>query len=238
MPVITSLLAIETATDACSIALKLGEHASFRHEVIPRQHQQRLFPLLDELLEGREIANIGLEAIAFGSGPGSFTGLRIAASAAQGLAFSLGIPVLGVSTLETQVHTFLRRFPGRTPCHVLSTIDARIGQVYSAFFDCDGISVRQVGSAQLCTPETLTLPDSLGDSLFSIGSGLGYREALDARLYSQLSVPELLPEAVDMLAPALAKHDAGQGEPAVAAQPDYVQERVGWKTLAEQGRGA
>jgi tRNA threonylcarbamoyladenosine biosynthesis protein TsaB len=105
----TAILAIETATDACSVALYRDGHYSQRHEVLPRQHNQRLFSMLGELLPAGSLRDQGIDALAYGCGPGSFTGLRIAASAVQGLAFASNLPALPVSTLACQVATALRQ---------------------------------------------------------------------------------------------------------------------------------
>ena len=95
----TGILAIETATDACSVAVFVDGEISERYAIAPRQHSQLLFDMLEELLPGGNLADSGIQAIAYGSGPGSFTGLRIAASAVQGLAYSCDLPAIAVSTL-------------------------------------------------------------------------------------------------------------------------------------------
>jgi tRNA threonylcarbamoyladenosine biosynthesis protein TsaB len=237
---VINLLAIDTATDACSLALQCSGERRVSHQVIPRQHQQRLFELIHELLEGRAPASLNLSAIAYGRGPGSFTGLRIAASAAQGLAYSLRIPVVGLSTLQTQAHSLLRKAAQAEPCLIISTLDARIGEIYGAWFDFDGSGLAALGDAFVCKPEALPLPPAFaGRPVVALGSGFRHpaaREVLGEHLLG--CWPELMPEAQDMLAPAEALLLAGATGAAASAVPDYVQERVGWKTLAEQGRRA
>ncbi len=239
-----NLLAIDTATDALSLALQVdGERAS-RHQVMPRRHQQLLFAEIEALCGGRALASLNLDAIVYGQGPGSFTGLRIAVSAAQGLAYSLGLPALGVSTLETQLRTLLRHHADlRAPAIYLSTIDARIGQLYGAFFAFDGTGIRSLGAPVIAEAGALALPDearALADlPVRVLGSGLAYRDAMPAEWKSgNEDWAQVLPEARDMLAPAEQLLAAGQVAAPGDAQPDYVQQKVGWKTLAEQGKRA
>lgn len=236
------LLAIDSATDALSLAL-LGERGCrFLHRVMPRQHQQLLFSLLDDLLDGRKLSELDLQAIVYGRGPGSFTGLRIAVSAAQGLAFSLKIPVIGVSSLETQVRTLLRTDPGIGPSRILSCIDARIGQVYGQWFDWDGSVLTSPGEAFVAVPEAIEQPKNGDDepfSLLGVGSGLAFLEAMPEAIRKHATCwPHILPEAQDMFAAAVQALESGQVQDPMFAAPDYVQTRIGWKTLAEQGRVA
>lgn len=239
----TTLLAIDSATDALSLALSRADDVRSLHRVMPRQHQQQLFACLNELLDGQAVSAVGLDAIVYGRGPGSFTGLRIAASAAQGLAFSLAIPVIGVSTLETQVRSFLRREGYSTPALFLSTIDARIGQTYAAFYYSDGDTLLPVGDTLVAEHRSLRLPGAAATygspPLVVIGSGFSETDTLPPEL-GRVDVlrPDILPEARDMLSIAGMILEAGGGTNAAEAIPDYVQKRIGWKTLAEQGRRA
>jgi tRNA threonylcarbamoyladenosine biosynthesis protein TsaB len=209
---------------------------------MPRQHQQQLFVLLDELLDGRSLSDLQLDAIVYGKGPGSFTGLRIAVSAAQGLAHSLGIPLVGISSLETQIHSLIRHQGISEPALFFSTIDARIGQVYGRWFSFDGARTESLSPAFVALPEAIELPDAAADGqlpLIALGSGMRLRESMPEALKGAAQCwPDLLPEAEDMLPPALAALAAGGAEDPAAAAPDYVQRRIGWKTLAEQGRRA
>ena len=129
------LLALDTATEACSAAIFRDGVVDERYEVMGRGHAGRLLPMADELLRAAGMAVTDLDAIAFGRGPGGFTGLRIAAGVAQGLAAGIGKPVLPVSDLAALAAAGARTSgAGR----VLACMDARMGQVYWAAFDCSG----------------------------------------------------------------------------------------------------
>ena len=238
----TNLLAIDTATDALSLALAKGDELHTLHRVMPRQHQQQLFACLAELAGEVALRDLGLDAIVFGRGPGSFTGLRIAASAAQGLAFSLSLPVIPLSTLETQARTLLRREAVSGPALIVSTIDARMGRLYAAAFDFDGDTLEAVDGPALCEASDWNPPDALahGDdrAIWVVGSGADALGAAVAALAGARFRATLLPEARDMIAPAAALFRAGAAVDPALAIPDYVQTRVGWKTLAEQGKRA
>jgi tRNA threonylcarbamoyladenosine biosynthesis protein TsaB len=236
-----SLLAIDTATDALSLALQLGDARRSYHRELPRQQQQRLFSALDELLQGDAPADLGLDALVYGRGPGSFTGLRIAVSAVQGLAFALDLPVIGLSTLETQARTYLRRQEVSQPMLILSTLDARIGQLYSACYAFDGEELTVASEAVLVKAGELELPgDAQADPeqrpVAIIGSGCAFLDEFSSSLGDRLNEvhSDVLPEALDMLDPAEALFRGGALLPPEAAVPDYVQKRIGWKTLAEQ----
>lgn len=238
-----NLLAIDTATDALSLALQVDGTLVTHHRVLPRRHQQLLFSVIDELCDGRPLASLDLDAVVYGKGPGSFTGLRIAASAAQGLAYSLGIPAIGLSTLETQLRTYLRRHNSAVPAIYLSTIDARIDQLYAAVFHVDGTQLTALGDPVIIAAADLELPTealSLGDlPVRVIGSGQAYRDAMpDDWASAPDEGMQVLPEAQDMLVPAAQRLDCGEVEQAGQVLPDYVQQKVGWKTLAEQGKSA
>lgn len=236
-----SLLAIDTATDALSIALSLPQGLRVSHQNMPRRHQQQLFSSLDHLLDGDALASLELDGIVFGSGPGSFTGLRIAASAAQGLGFSLGLPLVGVSSLETQAHTLLRLRAISGPCLILSCIDARIKQVYAASYFFDGSAVQVLSEAVVSSPESLepvkVPPHARHVPVFGVGGGYAFKQAME-KSWQHVSEcwPEIQPEAQDMLGPACLLIESGDAMSPEKAAPDYVQRGSTWKKLAEQGR--
>lgn len=236
-----NILALETATDACSVALALGGELRSLHEVAPRQHQQRLFAMIDELAGGAALASLGIDLLVYGRGPGSFTGLRIAAAAAQGLAFSLGVPVVGVSTLACQAASARRRGPATDGMAVLSTIDARIGELYWGLYECRGDGLRERLAPAVCRPEDLpseAIAAALepGVPLCVVGSGALFSDSFPAGLPAlQALAPALVPEARDLLALGRAALAAGAASSPAAVAPLYVQGGERWKKLPAQG---
>src|SRR5688572_32005913 len=143
------ILAVDAATEACSAALLVDSALTERFEVIGRGHADRLLPMVDELLRGAGLAPRDLDAVAFGRGPGGFTGLRIAAGIAQGLAAGGRRPVVPVSNLAA-VAAGAARAHGQS--HGLVCMDARMGQVYWAGFDCSEARPRALRRGQPSDP--------------------------------------------------------------------------------------
>jgi len=232
----TGILAIETATDACSVAVFVDGQYQQRHEVIPRQHSQRLFGMLQELLPSGDLRAHGIEAIAYGCGPGSFTGLRIAASAVQGLAYASGLPAVAVSSLACQVQTALRRGQVHSRDTVLSTIDARINEVYGAVY-CfrQGLAVLQQGPWASAPAD---IPVMNAQSLRAVGNGCRFLDKFPpaVRAVLQSSVKQLLPEARDLVPLALEKLRCGDIQSPPQVQPVYVRNEISWKKLSQQGK--
>ncbi|WNK19656.1 tRNA (adenosine(37)-N6)-threonylcarbamoyltransferase complex dimerization subunit type 1 TsaB [Halomonas piscis] len=236
-----NLLAMDASSGACSAALlrrdAAGERCLARLAMTPREHTRRLLPMVDEVLAEAGIAPGALDAVAFGRGPGSFTGLRIAAGAAQGLAFGLERPLLGISTLEALALQAHRRFDaGR----VATLIDARMGEIYAAFWHCaDGATIRR-GDEAVLAPAQLTLPDDdEARQWTAVGTGLALRDSLAAAVGARLEPLDtalapgaLEPRAEEMAWLAARDFDAGRGQPAHLAQPVYLRNEVAWKTSA------
>ncbi|MEM1141478.1 MAG: tRNA (adenosine(37)-N6)-threonylcarbamoyltransferase complex dimerization subunit type 1 TsaB [Pseudomonadota bacterium] len=262
-----NLLAIDTATDTLSLALEVERGIRGVHRPLARQHQQQLFQILDEVLAGADIRELSLDAIAYGSGPGSFTGLRIAVSFAQGLGYSLGVPVIKVSSLEVQAQTVLRHLKvsadrdGADPALdgvvnansvLLSTIDARIGQVYAQWFkvalsDRSGFSLQPladesafvVASDQLVPPEWLTADDHiivLGSGAAAVLEQAPLEQLHSGRVVSNELLKGITPDALDLLGRARSRLDREDTLAPQNARPDYVQPQLPWKKLADQGK--
>lgn len=230
------MLAIETATDACSVAVYLDGQIRERYAVAPREHSQLLFTMLGELLSGGSLADQGIQVIAYGCGPGSFTGLRIAASAVQGLAFSSDLPAIAVSTLACLAQSALRQGAISAGDAVLATLDARVNEVYSAVYTFeDNLAVLREGP-WACAPDILS-PAGSGE-LRAVGSGClfikQFSPALRARIRSDS--PALLPAARDIIPLATAMLRSGDTQSARNVQPVYVRDEITWKKLAQQGR--
>jgi len=231
------ILAIDTATEACSVAVYLDGECRELYEVAPRQHSQRLFGMLQALLPGGQLRQHGIEAIAYSCGPGSFTGLRIGASAVQGLAFTSGLPAIGISTLVLQAQTALRLGQVDAGATVLSLLDARINEVYYGLCEFEqGLAVLRDGP-RACPPAGVAVPASAG-VLHGVGSGCHFASELpaDVGLRVLSLAPELLPSARDLVPLALARLARGEVQQPRQVQPVYVRDEINWKKLAEQGK--
>ncbi len=228
----TSILAVDTSTEACSVALYRDGEVTARHAIAPRRHNQLLLGMLRELMPA---GPVGLDAVAYGSGPGSFTGLRIAASAVQGLCFAAGLPALPVSTLACQVYAALRLGHAVEGDLVLSTLDAHIGELYWALYRIDDGQVEELVGARVDKPAALVLPGA--DALVALGGGLDYRDAMPAPVSVRFrsAYPALLPSARDLLPAACREWQAGARQSAEQVCPVYIRDEISWKKLAEQG---
>jgi tRNA threonylcarbamoyladenosine biosynthesis protein TsaB len=218
------LLAIETATDASSAALWRDGRITERREIAPQQHAELILPMVDALLAEAGLKVAELDAIAFGHGPGSFTGLRIAAGVAQGLAFAAGKPVIGISTLAA-----LAQSVASQGSRVLAALDARMGEVYWGLYQADAAGLmRLAGAEMVCPPERVSVPEEPG----WIGAGSGWRAhgaALRARVGAKVSrvLDDALPCAGALLPLAVDAYLAGQVMPAEAAVPVYLRDKIG-----------
>jgi len=233
----TGILAIDTATDACSVAVHADGETREVYEVIPREHSRRLFGMLQSLLANGRLREQGIDAIAYSCGPGSFTGLRICASAVQGLAYTNALPAIAISTLALQAQTALRLGLVDVDTVVLSMIDARINEVYHALLRFEeGLAVMQQGPVA-CAPKSVNI-GAAPPHLQAVGSGCRFAHELPAELRSMLQAthPELLPAARDLVPLALAAYAKGELQQPQQVQPLYVRDEINWKKLAEQGR--
>ena len=214
-------VALETSTPWCSVALwRDGEIAGLERRAGTR-HSELALPMLQRLLERFQTGAEDLDDVAFGAGPGSFTGLRIACGLAQGLALPRGIPVLGVSSLEALAE---ESGAGR----VVACIDARMREVYYAALQREDGHWREVISATCAAPAKLSLPP--GDW---IGAGNGF--AVYGNLGLKKVLPEVHPTAVAVARLAAPRLAAGEGVDAALAAPVYVRDKVAF-TKAELGR--
>lgn len=127
-----NLLAVDTSTEACSVALHCAGQVYARFDIVPRQHQREVFRMYQAVLDECGIDKTALDALAFGCGPGSFTGTRVAAMFVQGLAFVYQLPVVAVSDLQALAQALLNKYPHKNK--VLACLDARMGEIYYAYF--------------------------------------------------------------------------------------------------------
>lgn len=225
------ILAIDTATEACSAALWQNGTVLSRFEVCPREHTQRILPMVRDILNQGSIALSELQALAFGRGPGSFTGVRIGIGMAQGLALGADLPMVGVSTLATLAQGAWRQ-TGAT--RILAAIDARMNEVYWAEYQRDAHGVWH-GEAT----EAVLSPQAVAKRLQALDgawatAGTGWQAWPELGSGSGLTLQDsgvLLPAAEDMLPLALIQVAHGETVAAEVAEPVYLRNNVAWKKL-------
>lgn len=222
------LLAIDTSTEACSAALLIDDEVHERYRLAPRQHTQLILPMIDGLLSEAGLNIVALDALAFGRGPGAFTGLRIAASVIQGIAFAADLPVVPVSSLAALAQGACREKGVR---RVLAAIDARIQEVYWGEYECDheGL-VRLRGQELVCLPLQVPLPS--GDDWYGAGTGWEiYLPALQQRLREAVNIWDgrRYPAARDIALLGGAVYRRGEAVSAELALPVYLRDEVAVK---------
>jgi len=227
------ILALDASTEWCSVAL--GGHDGFkeRTEWAGQRHSQLMLPMVEGLLSQAGTSLARLDGIAFGAGPGSFTGLRIACGIAQGLALGSGLKLVGVSTLAAMAEVARRRHGAR---RVLAALDARMHEVYFAAYEHDGKRWGEHIAPAVAAPDAVALPG--GDGWLAVGNALSAYPTLRSRVaeavvsFDQAIAPAA--SAVGVL--ALERFTAGEAVPARVAAPIYIRHRVAI-TTAERAAG-
>jgi len=221
-----NLLAFETSSSTGSVALETAAGLLVRELATPREQTERLLATTDELLADAGIELKKLDGIAFGRGPGSFTGLRVSVAVAQGLAAVSGVPLLPVSSLLCVA----QRAWEEAGCErSLVCIDAYMGEVYWAHAARRGGHVEIEGAERLGPPLEVAAPE--GSGWCAVGSGFAaHAEALMplTRAAAQ-TLPQLLPSAVALLPQAKRDLAAGRSTPPAAALPIYLRENTAWR---------
>jgi tRNA threonylcarbamoyladenosine biosynthesis protein TsaB len=218
----TTLLALDTATEACSVALLHDGQVRSHYEVIPRLHAQRLLPMIQAILAEAGIALSAVDALAFGRGPGAFTGVRIAIGVVQGLAFALDRPVLPVSSLATLAQRALREHGAQ---QVAAAIDARMDEVYWGCYRAQEGEMRLQGSEAVLAPEQAILPRGAEGDWFAAGTGWGTHVSRMTMTPAGID-GGMLPHALDLLQLAAFAWARGEALPAEEAQPVYLRDQV------------
>lgn len=222
------ILALDTSTEYLSLALWLDGQALTYEVLAGQSHSQLILPALRALLNQAGISLQALDGIAFGAGPGSFTGLRIACGIAQGLAFGANLPVIGVSTLLALAHAAHAK--NITTQRVITCLDARMGEVYFAAYEKTAEGWNEVQPAALYKPEAV--PPLNHHGWIGIGSGwVIYNTALQSIYTHQLDLilPDEHPSALSIAHLALPLFTAGQGQAAAKAAPIYIRNKVALK---------
>ncbi len=224
------ILALDTATECCSAALLLEDTVSSREIEVARGHAELILTMVDELLSESSATLTSLDAVAFGRGPGSFTGVRLAASVAQGLAFGAGLPVIPVSDLRAVAQRAVPHLPNTPARHTIVCNDARMNEVYWGCFAIGADSLMlPVGLERVSKPNEVRLPEGwLGSSVSGVGRGFAAYKELLAPLRQQLGYVDdtILPCARAVAELAVTDVRAGRLLPPEGAVPVYLRDDV------------
>lgn len=226
------ILALDTSTDACSVALQVGEAVLSRFEVTPQSHTQRLMPLIDDVLAEAGLTLSQLDAIAFGRGPGSFTGLRIGFGVVQGLAFGASLPVVPISTLQSMALSIVQtrlseQAIGSIPEGIIAALDARMGEVYWAAYSVDS-------HPALLFEEQVSDPNAVIDYCTSssrtlVGGGSGFSVPTLEGSLPITSWVDVHPDAAMVVQLAQKDFELNGGQDVFSVSPTYLRNEVSWQ---------
>lgn len=222
----TTLLAIDASTSACSVALLREGQVFEDYRDLPRAHTRFLLPMVDEMLAAHSLALAELDALAFTAGPGSFTGLRVAIATVQGLAFAAELPVVPVSTLASMAQHYAASHNLAEGAVLLPALDARMDEVYFGRYEWREGRVTALHEDRLLAPESV-----VDTAAASAGIGDGWRYA--QRFADRPAVIDMAvsPRAGAALQLAQQVYAAGQAVTADCAQPVYLRDSVAWKKV-------
>jgi len=223
-----NLLALETSADFCSVAAARGDAVASRHVRAGRSQAEMVLGLVEEVLGEARLSLDDLEGIAYGAGPGSFTGLRIACGVTQGLALSRGVPVVGVGTLLALAEDASHEAPGD---RFVACVDAHMGEVYHAAYARSRSGWDEISAPGIYKPQAV--PAIPGEGWIGCGNGFtAYGGQVAARHDGRLSavLAQLAPTARAVLKLAAPRFAAGEARDAADAVPVYLREKVALKT--------
>ena len=226
------ILALDTSTDWCGVAVGDGDRWHVRDEHAGQQHSERRLPLVDAALAEAGWSFAELDGIAFGAGPGSFTGVRIACGVAQGLAFGAAVPVIAVPTLAAIAHAAFRAHGWE---RVLACLDARMREVYTASYVRRADAWVEIAAPAVGSPAVTSMPPER-ERWTGAGNGFAAYPDLEARLALRETDPTIRPTAQAIGELALPRLLRGEGVAAADALPVYVRHRVAL-TTAERDAG-
>ena len=232
----TSILALDSSTDACSVALYQDGRVTGLFELASKSHTQRLLPMVDQLLREAGVGLPALDAIAFGRGPGSFTGLRICLGVVQGLAFGARKPVIPVSTLAAMALAYYQHQPdqrepdARLPC--LVALDARMDEIYWALYRPGQASqTPELLNSEQVTPPALVAQDpqlvDFKGEFVALGQGWHYPQ-LDA-VRPAICQQAVYPQAEQIAWIAAESWAKGDHQNVMEAEPVYLRDKVSWQ---------
>jgi tRNA threonylcarbamoyladenosine biosynthesis protein TsaB len=229
-----NLLAIDTSSSWCSVALSFSDTTLQRHENVGPKASHFLLPWIQELLKEAHFDWHDLDALAVGIGPGAFTGVRLAVAVAQGLAYGADLPVLPVTSLDAMAAQalLLPSFVAKKPKQMLVALDARMGEVYWASYDCTAASVdalaKRLNPISLCKPEAV----DLRGADFLVGNAAKvYSDQMPLHLEADQIDSELMPSALGVMLCAKSMAQRGEFVSVDQLEPLYVRNKVAFTTL-------
>lgn len=220
-----NILAFDTSSVACSVAIQYKNETKSLHQIAPMQQGQLVLPMIKELLDSFSITLSQLDAIAFGCGPGSFTGIRIASSVAQGIGFALSLPVIPVSSMAAIAEAVYleKQWP-----NLFIALDARMNQIYWAIYQVQQEKLTILGNEVICSPQEVHLPERIDlrhTTWWGVGEGWEkYQNMLIMSLKYQpkLAKTASLPTAEAILILAKRKFEKNDWVSAANAMPIYL----------------
>lgn len=229
----TNILILDASSSLCSVSLLHSGQIHHLCEDQPRRHAQRLLPMVDDILTAAKVNKSELNGIAYGRGPGSFTGIRIAASVMQGIALALNLPVFGVSTLQAIAQQLAQQKALNPGQEIAAIMDAHMGEVFWGIFQLqeNGL-VTLHGQEQVATPEHCRQQLADFKGVFA-GDGLTL-EALAGQFPDEKSFANVLPKTEYMTSLVADAWDKGQFGSEEQHAPVYLRDSVAWKKLDEQ----
>lgn len=229
-----NLVAIDTSTENCSVAVLSKNGIKVKSQITPQHHAELVLEIINELLEQSCLELKDLDGIIMGSGPGSFTGVRIAASTAQGLALGLDLNVCQVSSLSALAAQAL---DGVDEDYAVAAIDARMGEVYIAIYKRIGEKLEELLAPEVIAPDKACqkVVDIIGVD-HAVGGGSGMELLYEAGLNKNIRKRSAFPDAEYILKLGKIDFAEGKGVDAQEALPLYVRNEVTWKKVSEQGK--
>ncbi|CAM2809615.1 tRNA (adenosine(37)-N6)-threonylcarbamoyltransferase complex dimerization subunit type 1 TsaB [Vibrio mytili] len=225
------ILAIDTSTENCSVALLVNDQVISRSEIAPRDHTKKVLPMVDEVLKEAGLTLQELDALAFGRGPGSFTGVRIGIGIAQGLAFGAELPMIGVSTLAAMAQGSFRLHAAKD---IAVAIDARMSEVYWARYTRQENGEWHNVDQECVIPPARLVEEAQADETSWTMAGTGwsaYQEILAGLPYDTTASEVLYPDAQDIVILAKQELEKGNTVAVEESSPVYLRDNVTWKKL-------
>ncbi|MFT4630000.1 MAG: tRNA threonylcarbamoyladenosine biosynthesis protein TsaB [Arenicella sp.] len=225
-----TILAIETATSSCSVALSHGDLVFQQAQVGSNIHSQVLLTMVQEVLAQASLVICDIDAVAVGQGPGSFTGLRIGVGVAQGLAYGVNCPMIGVSSLDALAHQ------ANLDGHVIAAIDARMGEIYCCQYRNVAGQLQRLNELEVLKPAVVNATANQFTNVFLVGNAWSeYWQEFDLELLQHATHLEKIvyPSAVSILHLAQSKYRAKETVCAAEFAPEYVRNNVAKKAVAK-----